>query len=99
MKRQIRKSVAQQIVETDGQYDPANLSLVERSIYQAFDRIGAKLYTFSGCGMSLKVTSDALFMHKNTLQYQLDRIWRNSGYDPRAFQDAVILYLGVKLLL
>lgn len=195
------------VIQIDGRHDPAKLSLVERSIYQAFDRTGAKLYTFSypneyillmeterfqkwdyvfrqlarehqgtlkigignsdalnrqdrsyqaaeialasligerniavfdqldleillgtiptdaklhflektvlpleekdrsilktyfGCGMSLKTASDALFMHKNTLQYQLDRIWRTSGYNPRAFQDAVILYLGVKLLL
>ena len=56
------------------------------------------LKTYFGCGMSLKATGDALFMHKNTLQYQLDRIWRNSGYNPRSFQDAVVLYLGVKLL-
>ena len=56
------------------------------------------LKTYFGSGMSLKATSDALFMHKNTLQYQLDRIWKTSGYNPRAFQDAVILYLGLKLL-
>ncbi|MBD5084949.1 MAG: PucR family transcriptional regulator [Clostridiales bacterium] len=49
--------------------------------------------------MSLKEASGALFLHKNTLQYhQLDRIWRETGYDPRSFQDAVILYLGLKLL-
>ena len=55
------------------------------------------LKTYFGCGMSLKAASSALFMHKNTLQYQLDRIWRNSGYNPRAFQDAVVLYLALKL--
>lgn len=195
------------VVQMDARYDPANLSLIESGIYQAFEQTGAKLYTFSypneyillmeterfkkwdyifrqlareyqgvlkigignsdtltrqnlsyqaakialasligeqdlavfdqldleillgtipeeakrrflektistlnekdqnilktyfGCGMSLKATGEALFMHKNTLQYQLDRIWKSSGYNPRFFQDAVILYLGLKLLL
>lgn len=195
------------VVQVDGQHDPANLSLVESGIYQAFDQMGAKLYTFSypneyillmeserlkkwdyvfrqlskryqgilkigigtgdalahqdrsyqaakialtgltggqnlasfdqldleillgtipadakrrflektvsnlsgkdravlkayfGCGMSLKAASDELFMHKNTLQYQLDRIWKNTGYNPRSFRNGVILYLGLKLLI
>ena len=60
------------------------------------DREILKIYF--GFGMSLKAASDALFMHKNTLQYQLDRIWKTSGYNPRSFPDAVILYLGLKLL-
>lgn len=193
------------VVRTNSRHDPANLSLIENGIYQAFDQIGAKLYMFSypneyillletaryekwdyifrqlsahyqgilavgvgtsealtrqnqsyqaaeialssltgeqnlavfdqldleillgtipadakrrflektlaalndkdqtvlkayfGCNMSLKAASDQLFMHKNTLQYQLDRIWKNSGYNPRFFRDAVILYLGLKL--
>ena len=46
---------------------------------------------------SLKRTSDRLNMHKNTLQYRLDRIYRLCGYNPRAFKDGVILYCAVKL--
>ena len=56
------------------------------------------LKTYFGLGMSLKAASDAMFMHKNTLQYQLDRIWKISGYNPRSFPDAVLLYLGLKLI-
>lgn len=47
--------------------------------------------------MSLSRTCDRLFLHKNTLQYRLDRIHRNCGYNPRTFRDAVILYLALKL--
>ena len=47
--------------------------------------------------MRLKQASEALYLHKNTLQYQLDRIHRETGYNPREFADAVILYLALKL--
>lgn len=47
--------------------------------------------------MSLKQASDALFIHKNTLQYQLDRIHRETGFNPRSFKDAVLLYLTLRL--
>lgn len=46
---------------------------------------------------SLLRTSGRLNLHKNTLQYRLDRIFRKSGYDPRRFCDAVILYSGIRL--
>ena len=59
------------------------------------DRTLLRTYFLSGC--SLKQTSEVLYLHKNTLQYQLDRIHRESGYNPRSFTDAVVLYLGLKL--
>ena len=37
-------------------------------------------------------------MHPNTLQYQLDKIARETGYNPRVFRDAVTLSLGIELL-
>ncbi len=48
--------------------------------------------------MSLARTCDRLFLHKNTLQYRLDRIHRNCGYNPRNFRHAVILYLALKMV-
>ncbi|RDU24650.1 CdaR family transcriptional regulator [Anaerosacchariphilus polymeriproducens] len=56
------------------------------------------LKTYFQCDMSLKNTCETLYLHKNTLQYQLDKIWRSCGYNPRSFKDAAILYMGVKLL-
>ena len=47
---------------------------------------------------SLIRTSERLKMHKNTLQYRLDRIHRLCGYNPRTFRDGVILYCAVKLI-
>ena len=55
------------------------------------------LQTYYACEMSLKETGEKLFLHKNTLQYQLDHIWKKCGYNPRSFQDAVLLYLAVRM--
>ena len=55
------------------------------------------LNTYFACGQSLKMTSEKLFMHINTLQYRLNRIHERCGYQPRIFQDAVVLYAALKL--
>ena len=47
---------------------------------------------------SLIRTSQRLHLHKNTLQYRLNRIERLCGYDPRTFREAVVLYCGLRLL-
>ncbi|MDO5520613.1 MAG: sugar diacid recognition domain-containing protein [bacterium] len=47
--------------------------------------------------MSLTATCKRLFLHKNTLQYKLDRIARETGYNPRKFKDAVVLYLALNM--
>ena len=47
--------------------------------------------------MSLAGTSEALFMHKNSLQYKLNHIADKCGYNPRMFTDAVILYSALRL--
>lgn len=48
--------------------------------------------------MSLKDTANQLYLHKNTLQYQLDKIAKITGYNPRNFKDAAVLYVALKLL-
>lgn len=53
------------------------------------------LKTYFICSLSLKETSEALFIHKNTLQYQLDRIAEKTGLNPRIFQDAFILQFAM----
>lgn len=56
------------------------------------------LRTYFDCDMSLKNTCEKLFLHKNTLQYKLDRIWHLCGYNPRSFRDAAVLYMALKLI-
>lgn len=47
--------------------------------------------------MSLQETASRCFIHKNTLQYRLDRISERCGLDPRRFRDAADLYLALRL--
>lgn len=53
------------------------------------------LQTYFTNNLSLKDTATALYIHKNTLQYQLDRITEKSGKNPRNFQDAFLLQLAL----
>lgn len=47
--------------------------------------------------MSLAETCRKQYIHKNTLQYKLNRIHQKSGLNPRRFQDAVLLYLALRI--
>jgi carbohydrate diacid regulator len=53
------------------------------------------LSLFFACNQSINKTAERLFIHKNTLQYRLIKIKEITGYDPRVFEEAVLLYLGL----
>ena len=44
---------------------------------------------------SISKVSEELFIHKNTLQYKLNKIRKQTGYDPRNTCDALKLYLAI----
>ena len=56
------------------------------------------LETYFYHDMSLKDTCEQLYLHKNTLQYKLDKIHKTTGYNPRSFKNAAVLYIALKLL-
>lgn len=56
------------------------------------------LMTYFESDCSLTKTSQVLFIHKNTLQYKLDRIHKLCGLNPRCFRDGAELYFAVRLL-
>ena len=53
------------------------------------------LNIYFSSGLSLKKTAEILFMHKNTLQYQLDRISEKIGLNPRVFEEAFRIQLAL----
>lgn len=71
---------------------------LEKTLAKLSEKEQILLKTYFLTNMSLKETADKLFLHKNTLQYQLDKIWKNTGYNPREFKDATILYVALKLV-
>lgn len=71
---------------------------LKRTIPTLSEKEQELLKTYFATNMSLKETCEQLFLHKNTLQYQLDKIARETGFNPRKFKDAVILYIALKIL-
>lgn len=57
----------------------------------------ALLHTYYEHDLSLKKTAEELFIHKNTLQYRLDKIAQKTGANPRNYHDSVKLYIALLL--
>jgi carbohydrate diacid regulator len=47
---------------------------------------------------SISQTADRLFIHKNTLQYKLHKLFEKTGYDPRKLSDSALIYLAMQFL-
>lgn len=56
------------------------------------------LATFYACDGSLNKTADKLFIHKNTLQYQLRKLASLTGYDPRSITSAGLYQTAIQFL-
>ncbi|WP_090233367.1 PucR family transcriptional regulator [Lentibacillus halodurans] len=51
--------------------------------------------TFIACNLNVSVTAKELYMHRNSLQYRLDKFSEKSGIDIRHFHHAVSVYLAL----
>lgn len=63
------------------------------------EKIVNTLKVFFDSNQSLEVAARQLYIHKNTLQYRLKRIKDLTGYDPRKFMDAILLYIALSFYL
>ncbi len=52
---------------------------------------------FFNCGLSISDAAKVLYVHRNTLIYRLDKIYRETGYDLRSFKDANIFLISFLL--
>ncbi|MBP2077047.1 CdaR family transcriptional regulator [Oceanobacillus polygoni] len=65
-------------------------------ILQRMDKTKAEtLEAFFANDLNLQKTADALFLHRNTLIYRINKIANETGYDPRRFNDALILQVAL----
>lgn len=53
------------------------------------------LQVYYKCQMSLKDVAEQLYIHKNTVQYRLDKITEKVGLNPRVFEESIRLYLAL----
>lgn len=95
-----------QIVEFDSLYlellfsripDREKDAYLARTVKQLSEKDRELLKRYYANNMSLKETAEQLYIHKNTLQYQLERIRAKTGLDPRTFADAEVLDIALKL--
>ena len=47
--------------------------------------------------LNLTAASKQLFIHRNTLNYRLDKIRKDTGLDLRHFQDAVVFRIVIEI--
>lgn len=66
---------------------------------EEMDKVIETLKTFFDSNQSLADAAEKLYIHKNTLQYRLKRIKDLTGYDPRKFLDAILLYIAMSFYL
>ena len=50
---------------------------------------------FTECNLNISETAKALHLHRNSLQYRLDRFTENTGIDIRKFHNAMAVYLAL----
>jgi len=53
------------------------------------------LQTFIRCNLNITLTAKELYMHRNTLQYRLDKFREKTGLDVREFHQAFTVYLAL----
>ncbi len=53
------------------------------------------LHTYFQYNGSIGKTAQTLFVHKNTVQYQLNKLKRKTGYDPRMLKDVPVLFFAL----
>ncbi|MBM7554473.1 CdaR family transcriptional regulator [Thalassobacillus pellis] len=56
------------------------------------------LEAFFSANLNIQKTAEALFVHRNTLIYRLQRIMEKTGYNPKNFQDALTLRIALWLI-
>lgn len=71
---------------------------VECIIKELDDEDISIIKAYFACNMSLKQAAESMFMHKNTLQYKLNKIKDKTGLDPRLFLGAVELFVAVQMV-
>ncbi|GMA08459.1 CdaR family transcriptional regulator [Tetragenococcus halophilus subsp. flandriensis] len=67
------------------------LNNVPKSEYQELKKV---LLTYGEMNKSLSKSAEKLFIHKNSLQYKLNKLLKYTGYNPKILNDYVILFLA-----
>lgn len=61
---------------------------------EEFDELKAIVLAYGEYDRSITKTADRFFLHKNTVQYKLNKIKDYTAYNPRVLNEYVVLYLA-----
>lgn len=78
--------------------DPELRSDITKTIFQEYlndEEILLMIETFFQCNLNVSETAKVLHMHRNSLQYRLDRFFEKTGVDIRQFHDAITVQLAL----
>ncbi len=59
------------------------------------DELLKTIETFLACSLNVSITAKELYLHRNSLQYRLDKFTEQTGIDIREFRQAVTVYLAL----
>jgi carbohydrate diacid regulator len=66
-----------------------------RIINPTLSKYADTLEAFFKNNLNIQQTADDLYLHRNTLNYRLQKIQEETGYDPKLFKDALTLQLAI----
>ncbi|QAA30644.1 PucR family transcriptional regulator [Clostridium manihotivorum] len=77
----------------DGMKDELFIKFKDK--FSKFDsEILSTIEEFANCGLNISEAAKKLYIHRNTLIYRLDKIYKDTGYDIRNFKQASIFIIA-----
>ncbi|GGH88030.1 hypothetical protein JOD43_003585 [Pullulanibacillus pueri] len=71
------------------------LNKITQALSEGGNELEETLTIFLQNNMNVSTASKALYIHRNSLQYRLDKFTEKTGLDPKTFEDAIIIYIGI----
>jgi len=68
---------------------------IHHELTEGGKELAETLLTFFEHNMNVSTASKALYIHRNSLQYRLDKFHDKTDLDPKNFVDAVIIYIAI----
>lgn len=66
-------------------------------IHGLTEKLTVTLLTFFESNLQLNICADKLGIHRHTLTYRLNKVYKITGYNPQNFEDAFVLKLALTL--
>ena len=83
------------VKEVPTHFSKVLLGKINEALTEGGEELQETLMTFLQNNMNVSTASKALYIHRNSLQYRLDKFTEKTGLDPKTFEDAIVIYLGI----